>query len=142
MSEDAYYDKVAQELQAQTMVPGVWARAFSESGGQLDRARALYIKHRVAQLASEASEKLRQERRVAAKAAKQRAIAGLRRFIYGLLGIIFGLIAFIFLVVAGSIPFITPLEPTSDMIGGIFGCIVALALFGFLTYVCAKASSR
>ena len=87
MSEDAYYDKVAQEIQAQAMVPGLWARAFSEAGGQLDRARALYIKHRVAQLAQEATEKLQRERRAAAAATKKRTVDGLRRFFLVILSI-------------------------------------------------------
>jgi hypothetical protein len=34
---DALYDAVAKELQAQTMVPGLWTKAFAEAGGQMDR---------------------------------------------------------------------------------------------------------
>jgi hypothetical protein len=70
---NALYDEVAEELQAKTMVPGLWTRAFAEAGGQMDRARALYIKYRVAQLAHEASEQLRQEQRATREAAKQQA---------------------------------------------------------------------
>ena len=44
IENDAFYDAVAKELQAQTMVPGLWTKAFAEAGGQMDRARALYIK--------------------------------------------------------------------------------------------------
>jgi hypothetical protein len=125
------------------MVPGLWTRAFSEAGGQLDRARALYIKHRVAQLAEEASEKLRQERRAAAEVAKQKAIAGFRRgfrrLAYGLLAIAFGLVAFIFLIVGLSGPFLTPPKPT---IGETTIYFVMAAVFGFVTYVCAKTSRR
>jgi hypothetical protein len=39
---NALYDEVAEELRAKTMVPGLWAKAFAEAGGQMDRARALY----------------------------------------------------------------------------------------------------
>ena len=56
---------VASELQANTMVPGLWAKAFAEARGQIDQARALYIRYRVAQLAQEASEQSRQRRQAA-----------------------------------------------------------------------------
>jgi uncharacterized protein DUF6804 len=36
---NALYDEVAEELRAQTMVPGLWTKAFAEAGGQMDRAR-------------------------------------------------------------------------------------------------------
>lgn len=68
---NALYDQVAEELQAKTMVPGLWTKAFAEAGGQMDRARALYINYRVAQLAHEASERSRQEQRATREAAKQ-----------------------------------------------------------------------
>jgi hypothetical protein len=122
------------------MVPGVWARAFSEAGGQLERARALYIKHRVAQLAHEASEKLKQERRATAEAARRRVVGGFRRLVCGLLATVFALIAAGFLVAGGAMPFETPRQPTSDLIGGIVGCLVGAIFFGFLTVVCVKAS--
>ncbi len=138
MSEDAFYDRVAQELQAQTMVTGLWTRAFAEAGGQLDRARALYIKLRVAQLAQEASEKLRQERRAATEAAKKRAIAKFRMVALALLGVVFGLMAFVLFLIGVSGPFMTPPEPIGE---AVFFIIMA-AVFGFVTYGCAKASSQ
>jgi|ERR1035441_5942388 VIT1/CCC1 family predicted Fe2+/Mn2+ transporter len=142
MSEDAYYDKVAQEIQAQTMVPGLWTRAFSEAGGQVDRARALYIKHRVAQLALEASEKLKQKQRAEAQAARRRVAAGFRHIVFGLLAALFALIAFGCLM-GVLMPFVdTPRHPISDQIYAIVVCIVATALFGWLTYVCGKASRQ
>jgi hypothetical protein len=142
MNENVFYDIVAQELQAQTMLPGLWTRAFSEAGGQLDRARALYIKHRVAQLAQEASEKLQQKRRAEAEAARRRAAAGFRRLIFGVLAALLGLIAFgCFMGVL--MPFVdTPRQPLGDQVGAIVGCIIATAVFGLLTYVCAKAASK
>ena len=48
---DKYYDEVARELQEKPMVPGLWTKAFAEMGGDDAKARALYIKFRVAQLA-------------------------------------------------------------------------------------------
>jgi hypothetical protein len=142
MNENAYYDIVAQELQAQTMVPGLWTRAFSEAGGQLDRARALYIKHRVAQLAQEASDHLQQKRRAEAEAARRRVAAGFRRLVCGILAAILGLVAFCCLM-GVLIPFFdTPRQPISDQIGSICGCVFAAVLFGWLTYVCGKASRQ
>ena len=142
MNENAYYDIVAQELQAQTMVPGLWTRAFSEAGGQLDRARALYIKHRVAQLAQEASEQLQQKRRAEAEVARRRVAAGFRRLVCGLLAILLGVVAFCFLM-GVLIPFSdTPRQPISDQIGIICGCFFAAVLFGCLSYVCGKASRQ
>jgi hypothetical protein len=131
MNENVFYDIVAQELQAQTMVPGVWTRAFSEAGGQLERARALYIKHRVAQLAEE-------QRRLAT----QRAVTTVRRFICKLLFAGFLLGAFMFLIFAFCVPFLPPRPAIGDMIGMIFVFAGVAALFGLLAYLCAKASSR
>ena len=65
MNDDALYEEVAQEIKSQTMVPGVWARAFAEANGALDQARALYIRYRVAQLAEVRKEKQKQFRQAA-----------------------------------------------------------------------------
>jgi hypothetical protein len=48
-----FYEEVARELQEKPMVPGLWTKAFAEMGGDDAKARALYIKYRVAQLAEE-----------------------------------------------------------------------------------------
>lgn len=58
MNNDALYEEVAKELQAKAMIPGVWARAFADADGVVERARALYIKYRVEQLAQERSQQL------------------------------------------------------------------------------------
>jgi hypothetical protein len=55
MDDSQFYDAVAEELQKQTLVPGVWARAFAEAGGNDAKARALYIKYRVAQMTAASS---------------------------------------------------------------------------------------
>jgi hypothetical protein len=44
------FDVVAEELQRQFVVPGLWTRAYSEAGGDEARARAFYIRYRAAQL--------------------------------------------------------------------------------------------
>ncbi len=51
MNDDAFYDEVAREMLDNRLVPGVWARAFAEADGGENRAKAIYIKYRVAQMA-------------------------------------------------------------------------------------------
>jgi hypothetical protein len=45
-----YYDAVAAEMEAKHFKPGLWARALAEAGEDDSRARALYIRMRVADL--------------------------------------------------------------------------------------------
>ncbi len=158
ISSKALYDQVAEELQAKTMVPGLWTKAFAEARGQMDRARALYIKYRVAQLAHEASEQLRQERRAKREAAKQqaatervkqrgategarqRAILSWRNFAYGGLGAMCGvstLISALLTLAAlfGAFGHQTGQVPDDTRLGSIVGVVMA-AVFGFLTVLC------
>ena len=51
--DERFYEEVARELQEKPMNPGLWTKAFAEMGGDDAKARALYIKYRVAQLAEE-----------------------------------------------------------------------------------------
>ena len=53
-SDQRFYDAVAQEIQSGALQPGVWARALADSDGNESRARAKYIRLRVAQMAAEA----------------------------------------------------------------------------------------
>ena len=53
--DDKFYDRVAQELQEKPMVPGLWTKAFAEMDGDDAKARALYIRYRVQQLAADGS---------------------------------------------------------------------------------------
>jgi hypothetical protein len=51
--DDLYlYDRVADELRNRGAHPGLWAKAFAESGGNKPQAEALYLRYRVAQLAA------------------------------------------------------------------------------------------
>ena len=50
MNDDAFYDEVAKEIETNNLVPGVWTRAFAEADGDENRAKAIYIKLRVAKL--------------------------------------------------------------------------------------------
>lgn len=56
MSDQRYYDIVAQELQSRILRPGLWARAVAETGGEGAAARALYIRYRVAELTQQEKE--------------------------------------------------------------------------------------
>ena len=70
MSDQRFYEFVAEELQRRSLRPGLWARAVAETGGEGETARALYIRLRVAELLQiEQAERARaateMERRVA-----------------------------------------------------------------------------
>jgi hypothetical protein len=51
--DDKFYDQVARELQGKPPVAGFWTKAYAEMGGNDAKARALYIKYRVANLKEE-----------------------------------------------------------------------------------------
>jgi hypothetical protein len=51
--QDSYYEIATLELSRKELVPAIWGRAYSEAVGDAQRASALYIKLRVAQLESE-----------------------------------------------------------------------------------------
>jgi len=53
MNDDDFYDQVAEEIETNSLIPGVWTRAFAEADGDENRAKAIYIKLRVAKLAEE-----------------------------------------------------------------------------------------
>ncbi len=54
MNDDEFYDEVAKEMQENRLVLGVWTRAFAEADGDENRAKAIYIKLRVGQMAGSA----------------------------------------------------------------------------------------
>lgn len=47
ISEEAYYEQVHAELRQGMRREGLWMKAWSDSGGDRERAEALYIKYRV-----------------------------------------------------------------------------------------------
>ena len=63
MNADAFYDVVAKELETDNLIPGVWTRAFAEVDGDENRAKAIYIKRRVAQLVENSRRQLEEEER-------------------------------------------------------------------------------
>jgi hypothetical protein len=65
MNDDAFYDEVAKELEANKLIPGVWTRAFAEADGNENRAKAIYIKQRVAQLVEICRQQLEEAKQTA-----------------------------------------------------------------------------
>ena len=51
------YEVVAEELQRQFIVPGLWTHAYAEADGDEARAKAFYIRYRVTQLGGSSSSK-------------------------------------------------------------------------------------
>ena len=78
MSNQRYYEVVAEELQRRSLRPGLWARAVAETSGEGEAARAFYIRLRVAELgqiekADRAIERARVEKEKLEEQAKGRA---------------------------------------------------------------------
>jgi hypothetical protein len=135
MNRDALYEQVARELQAQQIVPGIWTRAFAETDGQLDRARALYIKYRVAQLAETEAEQAKKGRRLVADAARKRAQAGVRGTIFLALALLGALLTLLLPMFA----MFTLLGESNDkavLVPGLLGLSIVL---GFATVMALKA---
>jgi hypothetical protein len=59
MSEEAFYDQVAVEIQQGHLKPGLWTKAFADANGEQTKARVIYIRERVSQLQQEAAEAAR-----------------------------------------------------------------------------------
>jgi hypothetical protein len=55
LSEEKLYEQVAQELKAGKKREGIWVKAMAKSGGDLNKAEALYIELRVQAIKDEAS---------------------------------------------------------------------------------------
>ena len=97
------YEIAAEEVAQRNVVRGIMAKAFSDAGGDEKKAIAYYIEYRAAQLAQQATEDLRHKRRVAAHAAKQRAVSSVRTLAPAVLGVmtfIFGALAIVLLIIA------------------------------------------
>lgn len=54
-SDDALFEQVALELDSGQMAKALWTRAFAEADGDENRARAIYIRLRIARLQEEAA---------------------------------------------------------------------------------------
>ena len=80
-SDEKFYEEVARELQEQPMVPGLWTKAFSEMGGDDAKARALYIKYRVAQLAEAGRQALEKDRLAKKQQEKPKRIQSIKELL-------------------------------------------------------------
>jgi hypothetical protein len=60
--DDKFYDEVACEMQEKPLIAGLWTKAFAEMEGDDAKARALYIKYRVAQLMVANRKRIEEER--------------------------------------------------------------------------------
>lgn len=106
ISTDSFYEEVAREMQENPLNSGLWTKAFSEVEGDEAKARALYVKYRVAQLVHEANEnwgrdqeaarkELRQRQLLVKKSFKSELANSFFRLCWGILAGIFGLAAII-----------------------------------------------
>jgi len=50
LAENELYEVVTKEVMQEQVVAGIWGRAFSDVEGDMDKAKALYIKYRVQDL--------------------------------------------------------------------------------------------
>ena len=57
--DEAYYEMAAKEVQNDNIRPGLWAKAWSDAGGDDMKAKALYLKLRVASMKDEAANFIR-----------------------------------------------------------------------------------
>jgi maltodextrin utilization protein YvdJ len=113
MNDDRFFDEVAKELLEKRVVPGVWTRAFADADGNTEKARAIYIRSRVAQLVEEeklereqAEELLRRQRVQEDRDRKQRLAAQIKQKWSkesGWLMLIFLILAIAFVVVLASL---------------------------------------
>jgi uncharacterized Zn-finger protein len=59
ISDEVYYEIAAREVQDNQIRPGLWAKAWADAQGDDTKAKALYLKLRVATLKDEAAESFR-----------------------------------------------------------------------------------
>ena len=50
MNEEEIYELISEEIESSSTKKGLWTKAFSESEGDEQKAKALYIKHRFDQI--------------------------------------------------------------------------------------------
>jgi hypothetical protein len=57
--DEAYYEMAAKEVHSDNIRHGLWAKAWSDAGGDDTKAKALYLKLRVAAMKAEAANFIR-----------------------------------------------------------------------------------
>lgn len=152
--DDKFYEEVARELQEKPMVPGLWTKAYAEMGGDDAKARALYIKYRVAQLSEASRQQLEEaqlakhqqekQRRDAIETAKWQARSTSHRVAHTFLFIICLLLVLLFGLTGVCVIFLPFTEGSNSgdslagVIGGaIFSLLIAFC-FGLATKHCYK----
>jgi hypothetical protein len=151
---DKFYDEVARELQEKPLVAGLWTKAFAEMGGDDAKARALYIKYRVAQLAEASRQQFEEyqrakkwsdeQKRSAMEAAERKGRTSSHRFIYLILGLASALLTLIFgLCGLGAIymAFNCDSGDSDSLVLAIVGAVFLLLIafgFGLATKHCNK----
>ena len=154
LENDKYYDEVARELQDKPMVPGLWTKAYAEMGGDDAKARALYIKYRVAQLSEASHQQLdeaqlakhqqEKQRRDAIETAKRQARSTSHRVAHTFLFIICFLLVLLFGLTGVCVIFLPFTEGSNagdslagEIGGAIFSLLIAFC-FGLATKHCYK----
>jgi hypothetical protein len=107
VKDERFFEIASAEIRAGTIRPGLRAKAFSDANGEENRAQALYLKYRVAQLVqeelearqaeAEAKTQLKQQARDAEEAARQahasaEGLMSVHYILLGLLILVFSLI--------------------------------------------------
>jgi hypothetical protein len=150
-SDERFYEEVAREMQEKPLSAGLWTKAFSEMGGDDAKARALYIKYRVAQLAEANRQRLEEERlskkrneeqkRAAKEGAERRERTTFHRIIHTIIGFITGLLTICFALFGVGLIGVSFTEHSDDftgeILGGVFLLIIAF-LFALATRHCSR----
>ena len=121
---DIFYDEVAKELHNKILVAGLWTKAYAEMNGDSERARAFYIKLRVAQLV-EANQKTNSSNK---KINKKTTGLFENQILLTVITILSGLLTGIIIVVALVIAMSSPVSITPLFLG------LLSAIFGVVTF--------
>jgi len=143
MNDDKFYNQVAEEIQAKKMLPGLWTRAFAEAGGNTERARALYIKLRVAQLTKTAKQESVRIRQIQSETKRKQMLAKIRQIIFSLFTVVCGFLAFSCIIGVGVTIFAPdPGQSFADRIGmRFFAGFIGVGFIG-ATLFCLKRAQR
>jgi hypothetical protein len=134
------YEIAANEVTQHNVVRGIMAKTFSDAGGDEKKAIAYYMEYRAAQLAQEAREELRQKRRAATGAARQRAISKFRPLGYGALSAVLWLFG-LFALLSGALVLFHALDQLTQGEPGVLGNVGPIVC-GYLAVKCVKAATR
>lgn len=130
MPAQRHFDRVAEELRDAPPLPGLWVRAYSDAFGDGDQSRALYIRYRAEELATE--ERLRSEQQQNADGRRAQAKHSLRIRLFGLRvgSFVLMLIGFalVFIAAEGLVDAVTEKELSGLVVAAVFGALGAIAI--------------